>query len=213
MSFALDDCRQHTDTTNAMIANSKATFSSDIIGVLQNILDHSQVIIPDPETQYPINNTNYSAFKLDYQNISAIVTELQQQLDAVSHEISRLETVIDSINHIHQQLVAKKDKIAQSMNSHKRLVSALWRLPAEVLSQIFAHCLPIGHHLSPASKAVPMLWICPVCGTDYLWAKTGSEQPSAMRYDSSDHEGVRSRWNSSVAKITGPSYEAFFSPT
>ncbi|KAG2039656.1 hypothetical protein BDR03DRAFT_998554 [Suillus americanus] len=141
-----------------MAANSKATFSSDIIGVLQNILAHSQVIIPDLETQYPIiNNSNYSAFKLDYQNIRAIITERQQQLDAVSHEISCIETVIDSINHIHRQLVAKKDKITQSMNSHKRLVSALWRLPAEILSQIFIHCLPIGPHLSPASEAAPML--------------------------------------------------------
>ncbi|KAG1861582.1 hypothetical protein DFJ58DRAFT_912772 [Suillus subalutaceus] len=180
MSFALDDRRRHTDTIDAMTANSKATFSSDIIGVLQNILAHSQVLIPDLETQYPISNTNYSAFKLDYQNISAIVTERQQQLDAVSHEILRLETVIDSINHIHQQLVAKKDKIAQSMNSHKRLVSALWRLPAEVLSQIFAHCLPIGlkfgYCLSPASKAVPMLltricrqWREVALGTPGLW--------------------------------------------
>ncbi|KAG1825479.1 uncharacterized protein BJ212DRAFT_1573008 [Suillus subaureus] len=130
---------------------------SDIIGALQNILAHSQVIIPDLETQYPISNTNYSAFKLDYQNISAIITERQQQLDAASHEISRFETVIDGINHIHQQLIAKKDKITQSMNLHKRLVSALWRLPAEVLSQIFVHCLPIGYHLLPVSRAAPML--------------------------------------------------------
>ncbi|KAG2032892.1 hypothetical protein BDR03DRAFT_731357 [Suillus americanus] len=120
-------------------------------------LAHSQVIIPDLETQYPVSNTHYSAFNLNYQNISAIITERQQQLDAASHEISRLETVIDGINHIHQQLVAKKDEVTQSMNSHKRLVSALWRLPAEVLSQIFAHCLPNERCLSPASKAAPML--------------------------------------------------------
>ncbi|KAG1882786.1 hypothetical protein F4604DRAFT_1921382 [Suillus subluteus] len=159
MSFALDDRRQHTDTIDAMTANSKAKFSSvsDIIGALQNILAHSQVIIPDLKTQYPISNTHYSAFNLNYQNISAIITERQQQLDAASYEISRFETVIDGINHIHQQLVAKKDKITQSMNSHKRLVSTLWRLPAEVLSQIFAHCLPNRHRLSPASKAAPML--------------------------------------------------------
>ncbi|KAG1849905.1 hypothetical protein DFJ58DRAFT_729370 [Suillus subalutaceus] len=159
MSFALDDRRQHTDTIDAMTANSKAKFSlvSDIIGALQNVLAHSQVIIPDLKTQYPISNTHYSAFNLNYQDISAIITERQQQLDAASHEISRFETVIDGINHIHQQLVAKKDKITQSMNSHKRLVSALWRLPAEVLSQIFAHCLPNRHRLSPTSKAVPMV--------------------------------------------------------
>ncbi|KAG1878083.1 hypothetical protein DFJ58DRAFT_740648 [Suillus subalutaceus] len=175
MYSALDD-RQHTDTIDAMTVNSKATFSSvsDIIGALQNILAHSQVIIPDLETQYPISNTNYSAFKLDYQNISAIVTERQQQLDAVSYEISLFETVIDSINCIHRQLVAKKNKITQSMNSHKRLVSALWRLPAEVLSQIFAHCLPIGHRLSPASEAVPML-LTRICRR---WREVAVDMPS-----------------------------------
>ncbi|KAG1844610.1 hypothetical protein DFJ58DRAFT_747590 [Suillus subalutaceus] len=142
-----------------MTANSKAIFSSpsDIIGALQNILAHSQVIIPDLETQYPISNTHHSAFNLNYQNITAIITERQQQLDAASHEISRFQTVIDGINHIHQQLVAKKDKITQSMNSHKRLVSALWRLPAEVLSQIFTRCLPNCRRLSPASRAAPLL--------------------------------------------------------
>ncbi|KAG1836748.1 hypothetical protein DFJ58DRAFT_162932 [Suillus subalutaceus] len=117
---------------------------------------------------------NYSAFKLDYQNISAIVTERQQQLDAVSYEISLFETVIDSINCIHRQLVAKKNKITQSMNSHKRLVSALWRLPAEVLSQIFAHCLPIGHRLSPASEAVPML-LTRICRR---WREVAVDMPS-----------------------------------
>ncbi|KAG1884112.1 hypothetical protein F4604DRAFT_1952599 [Suillus subluteus] len=159
MSFALDDRRQHTDTIDAMTANSKADFSSvsDIIDALQNILAHSQVIVPDLETQYPISNTHYSAFNLDYQNISAIISERQQQLDAASHEIPRLETVIDGINHIHQQLVVKKDKITQSLNLHKRLVSALWRLPAEVLSQIFAHCLPNCRRLSPASREAPLL--------------------------------------------------------
>ncbi|KAG1838631.1 hypothetical protein DFJ58DRAFT_733697 [Suillus subalutaceus] len=159
-----------------MTANSKANFSSvsDIIGALQNTLAHSQVIIPDLETQYPVSNTNYSAFKLDYQNISAIITKRQQQLDAVSHEISRFETVIDGIYHIHQQLVAKKDKITQSMNSHKRLVSALWRLPAEILSQIFVHCLPIGYRLSPALEAGPTL-LTKICRR---WREVAVDMPS-----------------------------------
>ncbi|KAG1889243.1 hypothetical protein F4604DRAFT_1644245 [Suillus subluteus] len=159
-----------------MTANSKAKFSSvsDIIGALQNILAHSQVIMPDLETQYSISNTNYSAFKFDFQDISAIITERQQQLDAVSHEISHFETVIDGINHIHQQLVAKKDRITQSMNSHKQLASALWRLPTEVLSQIFSHCLPIEHRLSPASKAAPML-LTRICRR---WREIAVDMPS-----------------------------------
>ncbi|KAG1862644.1 hypothetical protein F4604DRAFT_1574444 [Suillus subluteus] len=132
--------------------------------------------IPDFKTWYPVvSSTNYSAFKLDYQVINTIITEHHQhQLDAVSHEISHFETVIDGINHIHQQLVAKKDKIIQSMNLHKRLVSALWHLPTEVLSQIFAHCLPVEHRLSPASKAVPML-LTRICRR---WREVAVNMPS-----------------------------------
>ncbi|KAG2040366.1 hypothetical protein BDR03DRAFT_916046 [Suillus americanus] len=160
-------------TRDAKTANSK-TKVSDIIGALQNILAHSQIIIPNLDTQYPISNTNFSAFKLDYQDINAIITERQQQLDAASHEISRFETVIDGINHIHQQLIVKKDKITQSMNLHKRLVSALWRLPTEILSQIFTHCLPTRCNLSPASKAVPML-LTRICRR---WREVAVDMPS-----------------------------------
>jgi len=59
---------------------------------------------------------------------------------------------MDRLRNLRRQLVKQQDKIIQSMNVHKSLVSALWRLPTEVLSQIFVHCLP---------------------ATDYLWARTG----------------------------------------
>ncbi|KAG2352740.1 hypothetical protein BDR07DRAFT_1223717, partial [Suillus spraguei] len=54
-------------------------------------------------------------------------------------------------------LAEKKDKITQSMNSHKRLASALSRLPTEILSHIFMYCLPEDKYLSPASKLAPVL--------------------------------------------------------
>ncbi|KAG1771047.1 hypothetical protein EV702DRAFT_1202081 [Suillus placidus] len=140
----------------------KVDFSSfsDTIGVLQNILARSQVTMPDLETPYSRANfapANHSAIELKDHSISAIITERQQQLDGVLHEISGLETVIDSINNICRQLVEKKDKIVQSINLHKKLVMALWRLPNEVTSQIFVHCLPKHHRLWPSSKLAPML--------------------------------------------------------
>ncbi|KAG0704623.1 hypothetical protein DFH29DRAFT_848842 [Suillus ampliporus] len=141
--------------------NSKVNFSpaSDIIAALQNIL-RSQAIIPDLETPYSqarFPSTNYSAIELKDQSIGAIITERQQQLDAVVHEISSLKPVMDSILNLHQQLVQQKDKIIQSMDLHKRLGSALWRLPTEVLSHIFVYCLPKDKYLSPASNLAPML--------------------------------------------------------
>ncbi|KAG1742870.1 hypothetical protein EDB19DRAFT_1604251, partial [Suillus lakei] len=48
-----------------------------------------------------------------------------------------------------------------SMNLHKRLMSALWCFPTEILSQIFCHCLPKIPELPdlqlPSELSTPML--------------------------------------------------------
>ncbi|KIK40044.1 hypothetical protein CY34DRAFT_32961, partial [Suillus luteus UH-Slu-Lm8-n1] len=69
-------------------------------------------------------------------------TERQQQLEVVLHEISGLETIMDSVKNLQQKLVDKKEKITLSLNLHRGLLSALWRFPNEVLAQIFHGCLP-----------------------------------------------------------------------
>ncbi|KAG1797239.1 uncharacterized protein BJ212DRAFT_1218513, partial [Suillus subaureus] len=71
--------------------------------------------------------------------------------------MSGLKTVVDTVNNLHKQLVKKQDKITQSMNLHKRLISSLWGLPTEVLSQIFVYCLPEDSHLSLAQNQAPVL--------------------------------------------------------
>ncbi|KAG1747853.1 uncharacterized protein EDB91DRAFT_1345052 [Suillus paluster] len=146
-----------------------------------------------PYSQACFPNINYSAIELKDQSI---VTEHQQQLDAVLHEISVLETVMDSTKNLHQQLVEKKDKITQSMNLHKKRVSTFRRLPIELLCQIFVHCLPESNHLSPASNLAPMLltricrrWREVAVGIPNLWSSLRLEvgrrdwQRKALCYD------------------------------
>ncbi|KAG1738955.1 hypothetical protein EDB19DRAFT_1593863, partial [Suillus lakei] len=98
------------------------------------------------------------------------------QLDAVLQEVSGLESVMDRIKDLHQQLLKKKDNIIQSMNLHRGLVSALWSFPTEILSLIFVHCLPETEHLLPSSKLAPMLltricrrWRDVAVGMSSLW--------------------------------------------
>ncbi|KAG1756880.1 uncharacterized protein EDB91DRAFT_40823 [Suillus paluster] len=75
-----------------------------------------------------------------------------------------METVVDGILNLHQQLVEKKDRITQSMNMHKGFGSALWRLPTEVLSQIFDHCLPEDFISSyPSSSPTAPMLLTEVC--------------------------------------------------
>ncbi|KAG1747933.1 uncharacterized protein EDB91DRAFT_50911 [Suillus paluster] len=115
-------------------------------------------MIPDLETPFSrFPNTDHSAIERKDQSISAVITERQQQLNAVLQDVSGLESVMDKIKGLHRQLLEEKDKIIQSMNLHKGLVSALWRFPSELLSYIFVHCLPETEHLLPASKLAPML--------------------------------------------------------
>ncbi|KAG0704599.1 hypothetical protein DFH29DRAFT_365936 [Suillus ampliporus] len=194
-------------------ANSRVNLSppSDIIAALQIIVssqfywalayennNHSfqlrlQPIMPDLGTPYSrarFPSTNRSAIELKDRTIGAIITERQQQLDTVLHQISSLETVMDSINNLHQQFVDQKDKIIQSVNLHKRLGSALWRLPTEVLSQIFHYCLPPLHgpleSSFPSKLKAPMLltricrpWREVAVGIPSLWCRLTVEAPRA----------------------------------
>ncbi|KAG1747736.1 uncharacterized protein EDB91DRAFT_1262684 [Suillus paluster] len=101
--------------------NSKAIFPpvTDIIGGLRNIMTRFQTskhrIFEPMRTILPFNSKTGSS-TLSSPNTSSNWIE-----------ISGLETAMNSIKNIHQQLVEKKDTITQSMNLHKQLESALWR--------------------------------------------------------------------------------------
>jgi hypothetical protein len=135
------------------------------------------VQIPDLETPYSrFPNTDLSAVELKDQSISIIITERQQQLDAVSNEISDLEIIMNKLKSFRHRLVEKRDKVVESMNLHQGLVSALSRLPTEVLSRVFVHCLPDTKLSRPATDLAPMLltricrrWRDVAIGTSTLW--------------------------------------------
>ncbi|KAG2345960.1 hypothetical protein BDR05DRAFT_929858 [Suillus weaverae] len=151
--------------------------ASDIIDALQNILRSQVFMGPALDTPYSracIPNINHPAIEPNSKSISAILIERQQQLDAVLCEISGLETVIDGIKNFHQQLTGRKEKIIQSMTFHKGLESSLWRLPTEVLSQIFHLCLPENEYLTPSPNLAPML-LTRICRP---WRNVAVDMPS-----------------------------------
>jgi hypothetical protein len=122
------------------------------------LIDDDQ--IPNLETpffKFRGDFTNDSAHEFEAQSIRAIIAERQQQLDRVEHEMSGLKAVADTFNGLYEQLGEKRDKINQSMNSHKGLISPLRRLPDEILSLIFIHCLPEDSHLSLVKNKAPVL--------------------------------------------------------
>ncbi|KAG2057494.1 hypothetical protein BDR06DRAFT_1005123 [Suillus hirtellus] len=146
-----------------------------ILSTLQTILASSQVILSadlnTPYSRFP--NTDHSTIELKDHSISALITERQQQLDATFHQISALETVMVCLKTLQTQLLEKTDKITQSMNLHKGLLSPLWRLPNEVLPLIFVHCLPTHHHMWPTSRLAPML-LTKICRR---WREVATNMP------------------------------------
>ncbi|KAG1747858.1 uncharacterized protein EDB91DRAFT_47563 [Suillus paluster] len=183
----------------AMTANSNFSSVPDIIAALQNILAHSQVTIPDLETPYSkYPNTNKSTTHRGPNLISALISRAPAAVRCRFCTRSQgLETVMDSIKNLHQQLVEKKDKITQSMDLHKGLVSSLWCLPTEVLSQIFDHCLREDiSELYPDTLEAPVLltevcrrWREVAVGMPSLWCRLYVEvdnndwQRAAFCYD------------------------------
>ncbi|KAG2132897.1 uncharacterized protein EDB93DRAFT_890285 [Suillus bovinus] len=67
---------------------------------------------------------------------------------------------MDHIENIHRKLLDKKESIQHSMNLHKGLVSYLWRLPTEILSQIFHYCLPKYNHSSALEAPMLLTRVC-----------------------------------------------------
>ncbi|KAG2044608.1 hypothetical protein BDR03DRAFT_939530 [Suillus americanus] len=106
-----DNIQETEGTETKPKANSSLV--SDIIRALQDILARpTQVPIPDLETPYSeAGSPDANNPAVELKDRTVIITELQQQLDAVVHEISGLQTVMNGINNLHQQLAEKKDKI------------------------------------------------------------------------------------------------------
>ncbi|KAG1751862.1 hypothetical protein EDB19DRAFT_1824738 [Suillus lakei] len=185
--------QMNIEGTTASSGGNILLLDSGLIGALQKTT-------PDLETPYSIfPNIDYSAINAKNLGIVAIVTERQQQLDAVLNEISGLEGIMDSVKNLHQQLVGKKENFFQSMNLHKGLVSALWRFPTEVLSQIFHYCLPEYHRWCrgySSDRDVPMQlaaicrrWRDVVVDMPSLWCRLHRRNPGdweqvASYYDS-----------------------------
>jgi hypothetical protein len=152
--------------------------------------------IPDFETPYSKFPNTYYHSEIQNQSIRAVITERQQNLNAVLHEILDLDFVMDELKSLRVHLEEKQGKIMQSVNLHKGLQSTLWRLPDEVLSEIFVQSLPEPGDLWFSLKLAPLLltrvcrrWREVALDMPKLWCEIlvrvdGSNcQQAVLRYD------------------------------
>jgi hypothetical protein len=122
---------------------------------------------------------------------------LFQQMDATLRDDSNLETVKKGVTYRQRQSVEEKAIIIQSNMSPRRISSAIWRLPTEILSEIFLYCLPQDQHLLPKPELAPLVltticrrWKEVAVGFPMLWCTLQLEvdrdnwQQKALCYDS-----------------------------
>ncbi|KAG1756977.1 hypothetical protein EDB19DRAFT_1822179 [Suillus lakei] len=134
---------------------------------------------------------------VDSPPVSPTIGALQKPLDANVREDLGLEMVNNGVSYRQRELVEERANIVQTNNSHRGLSAAIWRLPTEILSQIFLDCLPEDEYLSPTSSMAPMSFTA-VCrrwrevamGLPSLWLRLRLEvwhddwQQRAFCYDS-----------------------------
>ncbi|KAG1816464.1 uncharacterized protein BJ212DRAFT_192125 [Suillus subaureus] len=107
-------------------------------------------------------------------NLSAVSDALQSiQSDVVMHDVPAL----NGARYRHRQLVEEKVKIVQSNISHGGFSSAIWRLPTEILTEIFLYCIPEDGNWTPAPYLAPML-LTTVC---QRWREVAVNMPSLWR--------------------------------
>ncbi|KAG1774366.1 hypothetical protein EV702DRAFT_1200380 [Suillus placidus] len=85
----------------------------------------------------------------------------------------------NGVSYRRRQLVEENVKIGQSnhSNSHGESSSAFWRLPTEILAQIFLHCITETEHWTPAPYLAPML-LTTVC---QRWREVAVDMPGLWR--------------------------------
>ena len=127
-----------------------------------------------PYSKY--SNTNYAVSGKDVHAITEIISQRQAQLDNVTTELALVESIMERVRSIHQQLLDKRNQVVVSMQAHQGLVSCIRRLPAEILGEIFLRCLPPDPPVEPDTTAAPLLllavcrrWRKVALGTPRLW--------------------------------------------
>ncbi|KAG2035628.1 hypothetical protein BDR03DRAFT_1092986 [Suillus americanus] len=129
--------------------------------------------------------------------VSATTGELRKPSDAIIGEDPGLQAVRNSVVCRRRQLIEVKADVGQSNTLHGSFSSPIWRLPTEILSQIFLYCLPEDEHCMYASRQAPLLltricrrWREVAVSLPRLWCRLQLEvchkawQERAFGYDS-----------------------------
>jgi hypothetical protein len=102
---------------------------------------------------------------------------IKHLIATASDILYRLNSEIDQLQTTLQKLERERDLIQHHIDAHEGLLSPTRRLPAEILSEIFSHCLPTDRNPTCSQSDAPLLlgqvckdWRQVSLSTPYLWA-------------------------------------------
>ncbi|KAF5355360.1 hypothetical protein D9758_006111 [Tetrapyrgos nigripes] len=115
-------------------------------------------------------SSNYAASDSDVPLVKAIITSSSDTLRRLNSEVQKLQTAL-------RELEQKRNSVQTWIDAHRALLSPSRRLPAELLSEIFVHCLPRDRNPNCSQSEAPILlgrvcktWRQVSLSTPYLWA-------------------------------------------
>ncbi|KIK67566.1 hypothetical protein GYMLUDRAFT_877971 [Collybiopsis luxurians FD-317 M1] len=128
------------------------------------------IVLPEsPFTQ--LFDTNHAATSFERAQIIGLIERPMARLKELNNEIMRIKKVAEF-------LVAERSTVHRYIRSHQALLSPMRGLPAEILSEIFLHCLPLDRNPVRSMREPPLLftrvcrrWRDVALNTPRLWTR------------------------------------------
>ncbi|KZP25525.1 hypothetical protein FIBSPDRAFT_733804, partial [Athelia psychrophila] len=112
--------------------------------------------------------SNRAPSSAEFAIIHASIGEIAEEIQLIDMESKRLRRVLADLD-------IRQRKIRFDSISQRSVLSARRRLPVELISEIFMHCLPLRHNPSPAGipwllGSICQLWREVALSTPALWS-------------------------------------------
>jgi len=138
----------------------------EVIKQKETLLERLQVDIKDTEVTLDsfLSERNRAQLDMDGSSPGAVA--------ALEH----LDSEAENSRAILRQLISERDETHHILETHRALLSPIRRIPTEMLSEIFNHCLSRDKYLSPRPDKPPLLlaqvsktWRAVALSTPQLW--------------------------------------------
>ncbi|EGO03772.1 hypothetical protein SERLA73DRAFT_83910, partial [Serpula lacrymans var. lacrymans S7.3] len=146
------------------------------------------------------HSTNFVPSLEDVQSIRDLISDRETQLASLNSEIFQVDNVMERLRAARTVLVKSRTHVEGSLRSHKTLVSAVRRLPAEIMGEIFIQCLPCEHYIRPRVEDCPLLltrvcrsWRTIALSVPQLWCSLSVSLQKATGHSSSPYEAWLAR--------------------